>query len=174
MGKRRRWAAGLLLLALPVLSQEARRESHAVEPPAGTAVDKQGGAEARYGVGETPAPGPTAGYGPAEFTRPADARSQQARREQGALAEATLIAIEGDAARLRLPEGERTLRAGDTLGEDVVKRVGGRQIVLRRPARPGHAGGDARIVADFDAAGRARVNVIWSGNPGTPVPPEVR
>lgn len=168
-------AAGLvLLLAWPAAAQDARQESQQVVPPEGESAPRKDGAEKRYGHGLLPEPGPTSGWGPAEFTPPATARPEQARGERGPLSDAVLLGVDGDVARLRLPDGERSLRPGDALGDEVVKRVRGRQIVLRRPAQPGRPGGEALVIADFDATGRARVNVVWAENPGTPVPPEVR
>jgi hypothetical protein len=173
---RKTWpAVGLLwLVASPLAAQESREESQQVLPPEGAAPADKPKAEKRYGHGLLPEPGPTSGYGPAEFTTPAPPSREQARRESGPLFDARLLGVDGEAARLRLPDGEVTLRAGDSLGDEVVKSVRGRQIVLRRPARPGRAGGDALVIAEFDAAGVARVRVVWSDNPGAPVPPEVR
>ncbi len=169
----RRAAALLLLLALPALAEDARGERHPVAPPAGEA-EKRGDVEVRHGTGLPPAAGPSSSFGPAEFTPPTAPEPEQAQVEQGPLYAALLLAVEGDTARVRTAEGERALKPGDTVGRDVVKSVRDRQIVLRRAAQPGHPGGDALVVVDFDAAGKARVRVIWSLNPGPPVPPEVQ
>lgn len=164
----------LLLVALPALAQDTRRESYQVEPPASEAK-LQGTAQSRLGTGTAAVHGPTSGTGPSEFTAPAAARPEQALREKGPLSQATLLDIGDGQARVRLAHGEeRVLRAGERVGDDVVVRIGTRQIVLRRPAAEGSPGGEARVVADFLDSGPPRVRVIWSGNPGAPVPPEVR
>lgn len=169
-----RGVAWLLLAAVPALAQDARRESYRVEPPEGEARQR-GTAQSRFGVGEPAEPGPTSGFGPSEMTAPSPARPEQALREKGPLSRATLISIGADEARVRLADGEeRVLRAGERVGDDEVQRVSGRQIVLLRPASAGFAGGDARVVVDFPSAGPPRVRVIWSRNPGTSIPPEVR
>lgn len=169
-----RCLAWLLLAAVPALAQDTRRESYRVEPPDGEAKSR-GAAQSRFGVGEPAQTGPTSGFGPSELTAPSPSRPEQALREQGPLSRATLLSIGGDQARVRFEGGEeRVLRAGDKVGDDVVERIGARQILLRRPASAGGAGGDARVVADFLSAGPPRVRVIWSRNPGTPIPPEVR
>jgi hypothetical protein len=166
--------AWLLLAAAPALAQDARQESHRVEPPEGE-TKQPGKAQSRFAVGEPGEPGPTSGFGPSEMTAPSPARPEQARREKGPLAEATLVSSGAGEARVRFAGGqERVLRAGDRVGDDEVQRISGRQIVLLRPASAGFPGGDARVVADFPSAGPPRVRVIWSRNPGSPIPPEVR
>lgn len=90
----------------------------------------------------------------------------------GPLKGARALSTRAGEAVLRFPDGERTLRPGDRLGDDVVRAVDTGLLVLDRPSsRPG---GAAKVVVRFDAAGLPRVRVYHVQDP-TPVrAPEVR
>ncbi len=122
------------------------RRPEAPRPEAGPFVVTGEGPPALGGGGDPPAAGPLKG-----------ARALSTRAGQ---------------ALLRFPDGERTLRPGDHLGDDVVRAVDTGLLVLDRPSsRPG---GAAKVVVRFDAAGLPRVRVYHVQDP-TPVrAPEVR
>ncbi len=90
----------------------------------------------------------------------------------GPLKGARALSTRAGEAVLRFPDGERTLRPGDHLGDDVVRAVDTGLLVLDRPSsRPG---GAATVVVRFDGAGLPRVRVYHVEDP-TPVnPPAVR
>jgi hypothetical protein len=108
---------------------------------------------------------------PAAATKPSTRES---------LASMQAVSVKEGEARVRLPGGERTLRAGDPLGADRVRTVADGLIVLDRPpvpgapGAPGAPGGAATVIVRFDASGRARVRVLYESNPTPPQVPEVR
>ena len=126
-------------------------------------------------------PAPPAGEAPkVEWTQPAVApahlpsRPVASRPEKAALPDPAkpspylaLRAVSfGDGeARIQFGEGQRTLRAGDLLGRDVVHAVDTGVLVLDRKAAPGAAGGDARVVIRFDAQGKPTVRIYHSEDP---------
>jgi len=92
----------------------------------------------------------------------------------GPLKGARALSTRAGEAVLRFPDGERTLRPGDRLGDDVVRAVDTGLLVLDRAAVPSRPGGAATVVVRFDGAGLPRVRVYHVEDP-TPVnPPPVR
>jgi hypothetical protein len=77
----------------------------------------------------------------------------------GVLKGIRLLSSRGGAARVLLQAGERTVRAGDVIGSDVVKRVEASRIVLTRPAGPDELG-EGKVIVTFDKRGRGRVHVF--------------
>jgi hypothetical protein len=75
-------------------------------------------------------------------------------------------------ARVSFEGTERTIRVGDALGTDVVRRIEEGRIVLLRPADS--KAGEATVVVSFDATGRARVRVYSTLDPTRTVPREVK
>src|SRR5262245_13302688 len=116
-----------------------------------------------------PSAGPAA---PSARAATPSARGKAATPELVATMQA--VSVKDGEAHVRLPEGERTLRAGDRLGADRVRSVADGLIVLDRPAAPGKAGGAATVIVRFDAAGQPRVRVLYESNPTPAQVPEVR
>jgi hypothetical protein len=73
-------------------------------------------------------------------------------------------------ARLRLSVGERTVRPGDRIGADVVRRIEPGRILLTRAQKDG---GEATVVVTFDEGGRGRIRVYYGSDPAA-APPAVR
>jgi hypothetical protein len=90
------------------------------------------------------------------------------------LASMQAVSVKDGVARVRMPEGERTLRPGDPVGADRVRAVSDGVMVLDRPAVPGTPGGSATVIVRFDAAGQARVRVLYESDPTPLRVPEAR
>lgn len=94
--------------------------------------------------------------------------------DAGALRGAQALAMKEGEARLRLAEGERTVRPGDTIGVDVVKSINPGQVVLLRGGTATDPEGSATVVVKFDKQGRSQVRVYYLKDPTPVVAPEVK
>lgn len=166
-------APWLVLTALPAAGQDARqdarREEQQVHSP--EASEARGGR--RYEAARPPAPETTTAVVSGALAPPDSA--VRAPAEGSALDAARWVAFDeaeaggAPAARVLLPDGERSLRPGDVIGRDRVTSIRERQIVLERAAAPGENGIAAVVVADFGPDGTARVRVLWKRVPKTPL-----
>jgi hypothetical protein len=117
-----------------------------------TILPPDAGTESGGGEMALPRPRPTAvpervpvrEAGPAPDIRRASA-------DAGALKNLVLVRIEAGAAQVTLAGASRTLREGDTIAGDVVRRVDAERIVLDRAG--------ATVIVTFDSARRAVVRV---------------
>ena len=103
--------------------------------------------------------------GPARSGDSADAGSLKGIRLVSAGEEEAVVVVSGRTL---------TLRPGDTIGSDVVRRIAPDRLVLFRPAPAGGRGGEATVVVQFDGSGRGRVRVYSTRDRTTPRAPEVR
>jgi len=91
--------------------------------------------------------------------------------ETSALKGVQALAVTAGQARLRLAAGERTVRPGDLIGTDVLRRIEPGRLVLARAQKDG---GEATVVVTFDDAGRGRVRVYYGSDPTASPAPVVR
>jgi hypothetical protein len=112
--------------------------------------------------------------GPAPIARSGGPTLDPSRNaaQAGPLAGLRATAVTDGVARVTFDGADRTLRVGDALGKDVVRRIEPGRIVLARPA-DGTAG-ESTVVITFDAAGRARVRVYSTLDPTRTVPRDVK
>ncbi len=94
--------------------------------------------------------------------------------DAGALRGAQALAMKEGEARVRLAEGERTVRPGDTIGVDVVKSINPGQVVLVRGRTATDPEGSATVVVKFDEQGRSQVRVYYLKDPAPVVAPGVK
>jgi hypothetical protein len=94
--------------------------------------------------------------------------------DAGALRGVQALSLKQGEARLRLADGERTLRPGDAIGADVVKSIEPGQMVLVRAGATPAAEATATVVVKFDELGRGRVRVYHLKDPSPVVAPEVK
>jgi hypothetical protein len=80
------------------------------------------------------------------------------------------LSVTDGEARLVVGGAETVVHVGDALGRDQVKSITPGRIVLHRPAGADPKSGEALVVMDFDAAGRARVLVLSTKDPTAPNP----
>jgi hypothetical protein len=100
---------------------------------------------------------------PPDLTRPS--------ANAGALRTLVRVRLLDGEARVRLDGTERTIRVGDTVAGDVVRRIEGGRIILARPEGDGR---EATVIVTFDAQGRARVRVFSTVDPRPLNPPNIR
>jgi hypothetical protein len=74
----------------------------------------------------------------------------------GSLRNLRLVQLREGEAEVTLIGARQTLRPGDAIGEDVVRRVDTARIVLGRPEA---GGAEATVLVTFDAKGQARVRI---------------
>ena len=89
----------------------------------------------------------------------------------GTLKNLEALSLRDGEARVRLDGIDYTLRPGDTIAGDVVRRVEATRIVLARPE------GDKReaiVIVTFDGQGRARVRVFGTLDPSPVAKPDIR
>jgi hypothetical protein len=111
------------------------------------------------------APEPTLSPGPAAG-RPPQTKAAPPAPNLRALATA-----EGEA-HLIVDGAPRTVRPGDQVGSDVVKSISPGRMVLVRPASRTRS--EALVIVTFDAKGLGQSVVLWTKDPATRTPPEVR
>jgi hypothetical protein len=83
--------------------------------------------------------------------------TQGAAHPADPLAGLRFVATESGAVRVSLDGKERTLRPGDAIGGDTVRRVDGRRLVLSRPEGEGR---ERTVLVRFGDDGRAKVAVV--------------
>jgi hypothetical protein len=97
--------------------------------------------------------------------------AKRSSTQAGALRDMKAVRVREGEARVQLGGAARTLRAGDAIGTDVVRRVDDDRIVL---ARPESSGAESTVIVTFDAQGKARVRVYTTQDPTAPNAPPVR
>lgn len=153
-----KWTATAMVIAVLNVSPASAQPARAPEEQS---VDVQGPAEGGADVVEMhPEPRPQ----PRPVPRPAAAApgSDALRRGASSAGEAglrALVAVEVRAGAARVLSNGRplTLRPGDSIGGDVVRRVEPNRILLARPEGDGR---EATVIVTFDAQKRARVLVF--------------
>ncbi len=83
-----------------------------------------------------------------------------------------LATAEGEA-RLIVDGVEQVVRPGSAMGNAVVKSVAPGRLVLARPDPDGKTG-ETLVIVTFDAKGEGRTRTLWSRDPRSSLPPEVR
>jgi hypothetical protein len=145
--------------ATPTAYPQRAPEEKAAQPPADHPAASGGGAVAtlpppRTGPRSPSLPETVDAKGSAELASPS-----QSSVGAGVLKDLRALRLKEGEAQVRIGTQVRTLRPGDRIGTDVVRRIEDTQIVLSRPEGNG---AESRVVIDFDGAGVARVRIFMT------------
>jgi hypothetical protein len=159
-------AVVLLLTGSWVSAQEAAPPPK----PAGEVWIPSGGDPAGHVVDPSevppprPQPLPPAMSVPASGTKPDPSASSKGA---GLLQTLRAVRLKDGEAQVLVEGVPRTLRPGDTIGTDVVRRIDDTRLVLARPQSRGGKGGEATLTVSFGPSGTPRVRIYTMQDPTT-------
>jgi hypothetical protein len=171
-------ALAFAALAGPTSAEEPRPsgtidrapEEVVVVAPGGSTGGPAGGEAAQFSMEQPKAvPAPQTPRDVDEPGAPPDLTRPSANA--GALRSLVRVRLIDGEARVRLDGAERTIRVGDSVAGDIVRRIEGGRIILARPEGDGR---EATVIVTFDAQGRARVRVFSTVDPRPLNPPDIR